>query len=156
MKLNQLFHQLKLNVKFTILIIVMLVIPIGVFAGILFYLMEQNVVDENCNYMQYTMERSQDDIATKIDSINMPTQFFLSDDDLKEALLAAASGQELSTEEWLSLKKNDISSLERLVNNNPLLYSVRVYAINDDVQEMMPILYNHRSEEHTSELQSRI
>ncbi|WP_075679293.1 sensor histidine kinase [Roseburia sp. 831b] len=143
MKLNQLFHQLKLNVKFTILIIVMLVIPIGVFAGILFYLMEQNVVDENCNYMQYTMERSQDDIATKIDSINMPTQFFLSDDDLKEALLAAASGQELSTEEWLSLKKNDISSLERLVNNNPLLYSVRVYAINDDVQEMMPILYNH-------------
>lgn len=143
MKPNQLFHQLKLNVKFTILIIVMLVIPIGVFAGILFYLMEQNVVDENRNYMQYTMERSQDDIATKIDSINMPTQFFLSDDDLKEALLAAASGQQLSTEEWLSLKKNDISSLERLVNNNPLLYSVRVYAINDDVQEMMPILYNH-------------
>lgn len=49
-------------------------------AGILFYIMEQNVVDENRNYMQYTMERNQDAIATKIDSINMPTQFFLSDD----------------------------------------------------------------------------
>lgn len=143
MKISQLFQRLKLNVKFTILIIIMLVIPIGVFAGILFYLMEQNVVDENCNYMQYTMERSQDDIGTKIDSINMPTQFFLSDDDLKEALVAAVSGQNLTTEEWLSLKKNDISSLERLVNNNPLLYSVRVYAVSDEVQEMMPILYNH-------------
>ncbi|MFR8426746.1 MAG: hypothetical protein ACLVCH_03180 [Roseburia inulinivorans] len=32
--------------------------------------------------------------------------------------------------------------MERLVDNNPLLYGVRVYAVNDSVQEMMPILYN--------------
>lgn len=141
MSQKNMFHQLKLNVKFTILIIIMTVIPIGVFAGILFYIMEQNVVDENRNYMQYTMERNQDAIATKIDSINMPTQFFLSDDQLKEALISAKKGENLTTEEWLKLKKEDISSLERLVNNNPLLYGVRVYAENDEVQEMMPILY---------------
>lgn len=41
----------------------------------------------------------------------------------------------------LDFKNNEVSALERLVNNNPLLYGVRVYAVNDSVQEMMPILY---------------
>ena len=115
--------------------------PIGVFAGILFYNMEQNVVDDNLNYMEYTMERNEDSIATGINSINMSTQFFLSDEKLLAVLNRAKEGETLTTEEWLTFKSEDVSSLERLVNNNPLLYGVRVYAAGDNVQEMMPILY---------------
>lgn len=135
--------DLKLNEKFTAVIILFMVIPIGIFSGILFYFMEKNVITENTNYMQYTMERNQDAIATKIDSINMSTQFFLSDEMLTNMLVTVKKGEELNTEDWLNLKMTDISSLERLVNNNPLLYGVRVYAENDNVQEMMPILYQH-------------
>lgn len=57
-------------------------------------------------------------------------------------LNASAIGGEISTADWLDFKNNEVSALERLVNNNPLLYGVRVYAVNDSVQEMMPILYN--------------
>lgn len=60
------------------------------------------------------------------------------------------SGEELSTEDWLKFKNVEVSSLERLVNNNPLLYSVRVYALNDQVQEMMPILYSRKRMEKQS------
>ena len=67
------FGSLKLNIKFTLVIILFMVIPIGVLAGVLFYNMEQNVIDENVNYMQYTMERNKDALSTKIDSINMLT-----------------------------------------------------------------------------------
>lgn len=141
MKMKEKFLNQKLNIKFTCIIILFMVVPIGIFAGILFFIMEQNVVDENRNYMQYTMERNQDAIATKIDSINMSTQFFLSDEKLLEALVRTQAGETLSTEEWISFKNDTISSLERLVNNNPLLYGVRVYAREDNVQEMMPILY---------------
>ena len=35
-------------------------------------------------------------------------------------------GETFSAEEWYSFKNSDIVSLERLVNNNPLLYGVRV------------------------------
>lgn len=135
------FRNQKLNIKFTFVIIVFTIVPIGVFAGILFYIMEQNVVDENLNYMEYTMERNEDAIATNINSINMSTQFFLSDEKLLTVLNRAKEGETLTTEEWLTFKSEDVSSLERLVNNNPLLYGVRVYAAGDNVQEMMPILY---------------
>lgn len=136
------FRDQRLNVKFTLVIILFTIIPIGVFAGILFYNMEQNVVDENCSYMQYTMERNEDSIETNINSLNMSTQFFLSDTPLLECLKKTNQGEDFSAEEWYNFKNSDISSLERLVNNNPLLYGVRVYAENDQVQELMPILYN--------------
>lgn len=136
------FRDLRLNVKFTLVIILFTIVPIGVFAGILFYNMEQNVVDENCSYMQYTMERNEDSIETNINSLNMSTQFFLSDTPLLECLKKTNQGENFSAEEWYNFKNSDIASLERLVNNNPLLYGVRVYAENDQVQELMPILYN--------------
>lgn len=141
MKLREKFRDQKLNRKFTFVIVFFMLIPIGISAVILFYLMEKNVVDENQNYMKYTMERYQDSIETNINSINMSTQFFLRDESLVSVLNRVKEGETLTTEEWLELKKGTISSLERLVNNNPLLYGVRAYGVDDNVQEMMPILY---------------
>lgn len=135
------FKNLKLNRKFTFVMVVLMAIPIGIMASVLFHIMEQNVIKENLNYMQYTMERSEDAIVSKIDSINMSTQFFLSDDALLEILNSVNTGKEISTAQWLAYKNENVSSLERLVNNNPVLYGVRVYAATDEVQEMMPILY---------------
>ncbi len=140
-KLIELFRNQKLNRKFTLLITLFTIVPIGIFACILFYVMEKNVIDENVSYMSYTMERNQDALISKIDSINMSTQFFLSHDELLEILNKASINEEITTMQWLDFKNYNVSSLERLVNNNPLLYGVRVYASNNEVQEMMPILY---------------
>ena len=149
-KITEYFRNAKLNIKFTIIIVLFTVVPLGISIGALFHIMIQNVIDENISYMQYTMERNSDNMATRIDSVNMSTQFFLSDDSLKQVLNASVSGEELSTEDWLKFKNMEVSSLERLVNNNPLLYSVRAYAVNDQVQEMMPILYSRKRMEKQS------
>ena len=149
-KITEYFRNAKLNIKFTIIIVLFTVVPLCISIGALFHMMIQNVIDENISYMQYTMERNSDNMATRIDSVNMSTQFFLSDDSLKQVLNASVSGEELSTEDWLKFKNIEVSSLERLVNNNPLLYSVRVYAVNDQVQEMMPILYSRKRMEKQS------
>lgn len=149
-KITEYFRNAKLNIKFTIIIVLFTVVPLCISIGALFHIMIQNVIDENISYMQYTMERNSDNMATRIDSVNMSTQFFLSDDSLKQVLNASVSGEELSTEDWLKFKNMEVSSLERLVNNNPLLYSVRVYAVNDQVQEMMPILYSRKRMEKQS------
>ena len=149
-KIAEYFRNAKLNIKFTIIIVLFTVVPLCISIGALFHIMILNVIDENISYMQYTMERNSDNMATRIDSVNMSTQFFLSDDSLKQVLNASVSGEELSTEDWLKFKNIEISSLERLVNNNPLLYSVRVYAVNDQVQEMMPILYSRKRMEKQS------
>ncbi len=149
-KITEYFRSAKLNIKFTIIIVLFTVVPLCISIGALFHIMIQNVIDENISYIQYTMERNRDNMATRTDSLNMSTQFFLSDDSLKQVLNASVSGEELSTEDWLKFKNMEVSSLERLVNNNPLLYSVRVYAVNDQVQEMMPILYSRKRMEKQS------
>ena len=149
-KITEYFRNAKLNIKFTIIIVLFTVVPLCISIGALFHIVISNVIDENISYMQYTMERNSDNMATRIDSVNMSTQFFLSDESLKQVLNASVSGEELSTEDWLKFKNIEVSSLERLVNNNPLLYSVRVYAVNDQVQEMMPILYSRKRMEKQS------
>lgn len=136
------FGGLKLNSKFTLVICLLVVLPISILAGVLFYNMEANVINENRNYMQYTMERNEDNIRKNIDSINMTTQFFLSDESLLKMLAGTARREKIQTEELMEFYHSDIASLERLVYNNTLVYEVRVYAVNDDVQEMMPILYS--------------
>lgn len=149
MTLQKRINGLKLNIKFTLLIILLVIFPIGVLGGVLYYNMENNVIQENVNYMQYTMERSRDNVLTNIDSINMATQLFLSDEPLLDVLNLSASGKaEMTTEELRDFYDTEIVSLERLVNNNQRLYGVHAYAVNDDVQEMMPILYNRSRMEY--------
>lgn len=140
---KNLFDGLKLNHKFTLVICFLVALPISVLAGVLFYNMERNVIVENRNYMEYTMERNRDHIRKNIDSVNMTTQFFLNDKALLQSLQKSAKKEKMTTDEMLTFYHSDISALERLVSNNTLLYGVRVYAINDNVQEMMPILYSH-------------
>ncbi len=149
MTLQKRINGLKLNIKFTLIIILLVIFPIGVLGGVLYYNMENNVIQENVNYMQYTMERSRDNVLTNIDSINMATQLFLSDEPLLDVLNLSVSGKtEMTTEELRDFYDTEIVSLERLVNNNQRLYGVHAYAVNDDVQEMMPILYNRSRMEY--------
>ncbi|MBO5146320.1 MAG: histidine kinase [Lachnospiraceae bacterium] len=136
-------NGLKLNIKFTLVIIMLVILPISVMAGVLFYNMEENVIQENADYMHYTMERNEDNIRKNIDSVNMTAQFFLSDEALLQVLNQTVSEDQMTTEEMMEFYHSNIASLERLVNNNTLLYGVRVYAVNDNVQEMVPILYDH-------------
>lgn len=138
---NKLLGGLKLNRKFTLVISFLVIFPISILAGVFFYNMKKNVISENRNYMQYTMERNRDNIKKNIDSINMTTQFFLNDGPLMQMLGKAARQEKMKTEDLIEFYHSDVASLERLVNNNTLLYGVRVYSMNDNVQEMMPILY---------------
>ena len=93
------FVSQKLNVKFTLVIILFMVIPIGILAGILFYNMEKNVVSENTGYMEYTMERNKDAVATKINSINTVSYTHL--DVYKRQVSAAAVS---ARREWCTVR----------------------------------------------------
>ncbi len=142
MKSNKLFGIFKLNSRFSLIILAFTFVPIAVLAGVLFRNLEDDVIKESHNYMESKIIRDYGQITTNIESINMSTRFFLSDEGLREILISAYDGEELDIREILDFYNTEISDLERLVNNNPLLYAVRVYAVTDNVQEMMPILYN--------------
>ncbi len=133
---------MKLNTKFTSVIILMTAIPIGILAGVLFSNMEKSTVKEHQNYMQYKRTQSSEKIRSVNDSMNMSTQFFLSDYDMNQYLKLAAQGRSLSTAELIEFQESDVKNLERLFQNNPLLYLVRIYSTASAVQEMTPVLNN--------------
>lgn len=135
------FLGLRLNRKLTGVMVVFVMAPIITLVFILMRGMKERIIKDNINYMEYTIRRRQEQIGSRIDSINMVTRFFLKDEALSEVLKAAADGTQMTAREIVAFKHSGIASLERLVNNNPVLYGVRVYGINDRVQEIMPILY---------------
>lgn len=142
MKLKEIYSEMKLNWKLTFVTLLTVVLTLAVLAGVLFYEQEQNVITENKNYMSHKQERYEDVIDNCINSINMTTQFFLADESMLEVLKLAKEGKSLETERLVEFQDKDIKNLERLVSNNPLLYSARYYAANDNIQELMPIIYN--------------
>ena len=141
---------IKLNTKLTAIILVFVMVPIAILSGVMFYNMEESTVNENLSYMESTMARRQDSIQNNIDSINMTSQFFLSDSTMNSVLLNAKNGGNYSTKQWINIYKTDVAALERLINTNPVLAGVRYYAYNDNVQEMVQGLLNssrmHRQE----------
>jgi len=110
---------------------------------VLFYEMEKNTVREHYNYLEYKQAQASENITTCVNSITMSTQFFLSDTLMEDALNTAMRGETMSAEELIEFQSTDIKNLQRIVYNNPLMYSVRIYSVTDNVQEMMPILYTN-------------
>ena len=135
------FQGLKLNIKFTIICLSFVLLPMIALSAWLFKSMEDDVIDERINAMLYRLGESREEAAKNVDSINMSTQFFLSDESLREFLTAQKKGEEYSTEALLDFYNRDVASLERMVNNNTSLYQIRVYVDSDSMQEMMPVLY---------------
>lgn len=136
------FFGQKLNVKFTIIMVVMVMLPIIVLMLIWQHNMRTATIEDHIDYSHYTIERYVEQINNKIASINMVTQVFKKDSALISMLDKNNNGNEISLDELREFKETEITALERLVNNNLVLYGVRVYANNDSIQEMMPILYN--------------
>ena len=132
----------KLNIKFTLVILAFTIVPIAVMSGILFANSEKDVLEESRTYMEYKMERDAAQLKTDIDSINMSTRFFSADEGLLEFLKDAKNGKTLDAKSLIGFRDSEVAELERMVNNNPLLYAVRVYSVTE-IREMMPVLYGN-------------
>lgn len=149
-KIIERFWGLKLNIKFTVIIIFFVVVCMAVLSGILFFNMEQNVIRQQTASMEYRIEKNYGQIVKNVESINMSAQIFLNDTELKKLLNRIKTGEEVTTEEMLDFYDRDIGFLERIVNSNSYLYQIRVYVDSDTMQEMMPILYRQSRMEKLS------
>lgn len=135
------YQGLKLNRKFTIIVVLMVWMPMAVFSIAFFHNMQNNLIQDEKKRMAYELQEDYSRIVNHVDSINMSTQFFVSDQSLLQFLESVKRRESVETEWLRKFYKEDIASLERLVTSNLYLYQIRVYADSDTMQEMMPILY---------------
>lgn len=139
--MNKTHRSLKLNTKFTILITMLVLVVTGIFTLVVFRRDRESEIEKSSRNVEYMLEREADGIQKIAESINICTQFFLGDEELNEFLNHAKTEREFNTLDLMEFYNKDIRALERMINSNPYIYQVRVYADSDEIQEMMPILY---------------
>lgn len=81
-------------------------------------------------------------VEKTVELCNMSTQVFLNTPALVEHLEQLKNGVEPDAQALMEFYRGDIASLEKIVLSNPYLYQIRVYSVEPDAHEMMPILYN--------------
>jgi len=140
-------NTLRLNQKFSLAVFVLTLIPFSILAIVLFSNMQNVVVAERLGEAERSLLEIQTRAEKTAELCNMTTQFFLNSPSLREFLIKANLDDPLTAEELIDFYRNDVAGFERLVNANPYLYQVRVYYDNENVPEIMPILY------HTSRME---
>lgn len=142
MRMKKAFRNLKLNQKFTLAVMVIVVVPMIAFSIFLYRNISGNIIwqakTENANRVKENYSNMQ----SIIEFSNMSVQSFINNQGLKDMLVRLKNDEVISAKDYLEFDRNDIAMLERLVNSNPYLYQVRVYAYNDGFPEMMPVLYH--------------
>ncbi|MCD7764070.1 MAG: sensor histidine kinase [Lachnospiraceae bacterium] len=141
MKLRAKWRSLRLNAKFTLVIVLLVWVPVIAFALMFFHNTQESLMKEAASAMELELQDTNTQIAAYVDSVNMSTQLFLSDTALTEYLEQISVDEKMTTQEIRSFYNVTVASLERLIYNNPYLYQIRVYADSDTMQEMMPVLY---------------
>lgn len=143
-KIKEQFGKLKLNEKFTLLILLLVIVPMFLFSIIIFKNIEDNSIQQLLSKTQGHVAENYGTVQKTVEMCNMSTQTFLNNQELKDFLIRLKNNEEITTEEYLAFDREDIAMLERMVNSNPYLYQICVYAYNNHFPEMMPILY-HKS-----------
>lgn len=142
-KVNLWFSRQKLNVKFTILIGMIIFIPVcGIFT-LLFQNLKVNNSKQAINNLKYVMTQTYGVVQKTVELCNTSTQVFLNYQNLTEFLLNMEKGEDLETLDLVGFYQDDIGMLENIVNSNPYLYQIRIYAGSNNFPEMMPILFRH-------------
>lgn len=141
-KVKRIFDNLKLNQKFTLAIMLIVVVPMIGFSVFLYRNISKNTLQQIITESGNQVKEDYVSMQSIVEFSNMSTQSFLGNQALKDMLLRLKSGEDIPAIDYMEFNKNDIAILERLVNSNPYLYQVRVYACNNTFPEMMPILYH--------------
>lgn len=135
------FKNLSLKYKFTLCILIFTAIPIVLLSNYLFTSMERNIVKNKKNDIQFNINQSYNQLQKNIELCNLTAQIFINNKNLNAYIDKVTSGESISIEEKIEFYRNDIMNFEKIVNNNPYLYGVRVYVESDTMQEMVPVLF---------------
>lgn len=102
----------------------------------------QGAIQDRASEMERTLYALSGEVNRTSELCNLSTQVFLNTRSLQEYLQRLQSGEQIPVQEMLSFYRGDIASLEKLVVGNPYLYTIRAYSVNENITEMMPILFS--------------
>lgn len=141
-KIRGRFSSLKLSHKFTVLIIIIVVLPTMTLSILFFESIRYSEIEEKKKNVEVKFAQNYSQIQRNVEVCLMSTQVVLNSENFWNKLEYFVEEEKIDTSELIYFFLNDIAGLEKLVNSNPYLYHIRVYIDSYKVPEMMPILYH--------------
>lgn len=139
---KEVFNGYKLNKKFTIVILLVLAVCLMFFTINSFTTTKNMIVSQSIQETLRWLDEDYSSVQKMTELCYMSAQIFLEDRELKDFLEDLKDGKEMTPDQYYDFFKTNINTMESMVNSNPYLYQIRVYAYNNSFPEMDPILYH--------------
>lgn len=140
-QIKRMFSSLKLSHKFTFFIMLIIVFPMVIFSLLFFENIKDSKIKEKMKNVELNFTQNYNQIQKNVEMCRMSTQVMINSQNFWNYVVRFCEREEFKTQELLNFYQTEIKALEKIVNTNPYLYQIRVYADFDKIPEMMPILY---------------
>jgi two-component system sensor histidine kinase YesM len=140
-QIKRIFSSLKLSHKFTFFIMLIIVFPMVIFSLLFFENIKDSKIKEKMKNVELNFTQNYNQIQKNVEMCRMSTQVMINSQNFWNYVVRFCEREEFKTQELLNFYQTEIKALEKIVNTNPYLYQIRVYADFDKIPEMMPILY---------------
>lgn len=138
-------NKLKITHKISLTVFCFAFIPILVLFLVIIMNLEEKEKNDKIFLTKSSVNQIYANVQKTVVLCNMSTQVFLNNGNLTNYLERVHSGEKIPVKDMIQFSREDIVSMERLVNSNPYLYQIHVYVDNDSMLEMVPILFQqHR------------
>ena len=122
MRMKKAFRNLKLNQKFTLAVMVIVVVPMIAFSIFLYWNISGNIIwqakTENANRVKENYSNMQ----SIIEFSNMSVQSFINNQGLKDMLVRLKNDEVISAKDYLEFDRNDIAMLVVIIFGNCSLW----------------------------------
>ena len=112
MRIRHWFYKQKLNIKFTILIGMIIFIPVSGIFTLIFQNLTQNNSKQAISNLKYTMTQMYGVVQKTVELCKYSTQVFLNYQKLSDFLLELEKDEQLDTLDYLEFYQYDIGMLE--------------------------------------------
>lgn len=136
------FRSAKLSQQLSVIACLCVLVPTLLLAYSMFASLQSTAISTRQQEARFRCSQMADRAAQMAEVCNMSTQVFLNTPDLVAHLSRLKNGQQMDSLSLVEFYREDIASLEKIVLSNPDLYQIRVYALAEGINEMMPILYS--------------
>ena len=135
------FNRLKLNIRFTILIGLVVFIPMSVFYVFVYRFAKYQQIEGAHRQMQGSLNQRAIVMENAFELCMLTTQSVVNNTSLEQYLTRMRDGEEIPVLEIVDFKNNELIFYEKLINSNPSLENIRIYVDSDSMYEIMPTLY---------------
>ncbi|MBN9654718.1 sensor histidine kinase [Halobacillus sp. GSS1] len=138
--------QLSLHKKLVVLYVVIILVPILIFTwNISKNRFESSIYDAK-RESEYLVELEKMNIEENKEKIRRTAQIVVANQELTEFI---SQKEEQEVKQLLDFKNETFSDVLQLKYNNPAIEDINVYAANDQVKEMWPLIYDERRIENS-------